>query len=96
VVTASRGGVGGVALIGIDPKTKQATAVGPGSNVTPQAPLLRICFLPAPRTFRLPAMCCKTVHNARANSPHMRKPCNACGVSVLRSLSKNKMKEEKR
>jgi gamma-glutamyltranspeptidase/glutathione hydrolase len=29
VVTVSRGGVGGVALIGIDPKTKQATGVGP-------------------------------------------------------------------
>ncbi|HZQ94100.1 MAG TPA: gamma-glutamyltransferase [Candidatus Sulfotelmatobacter sp.] len=29
VVTASRGGVGGVALIGIDPKTRNATAVGP-------------------------------------------------------------------
>src|ERR1700731_1808992 len=32
VVTASRGGVGGVALIGIDPKTKQATAVGPATG----------------------------------------------------------------
>jgi gamma-glutamyltranspeptidase/glutathione hydrolase len=32
VVTASRGGVGGVALIGIDPKTKQATAVGPAAR----------------------------------------------------------------
>src|SRR5579872_342910 len=32
VVTVSRGGVGGVALIGIDPKTKQATAVGPASG----------------------------------------------------------------
>lgn len=32
VVTASRGGVGGVALIGIDPKTKQATAVGPAAS----------------------------------------------------------------
>jgi gamma-glutamyltranspeptidase / glutathione hydrolase len=32
VVTASRGGVGGVALIGIDPKTKQATAVGPAAG----------------------------------------------------------------
>jgi gamma-glutamyltranspeptidase / glutathione hydrolase len=31
VVTTSRGGVGGVALIGIDPKTKQATAVGPAA-----------------------------------------------------------------
>ena len=31
VVTASRG-VGGVALIGIDPKTKQATAVGPAAG----------------------------------------------------------------
>jgi gamma-glutamyltranspeptidase/glutathione hydrolase len=32
VVTASRAGVGGVALIGIDPKTKQATAVGPATR----------------------------------------------------------------
>ena len=32
VVTVSRGGVGGVALIGIDPKTRQATAVGPASG----------------------------------------------------------------
>ena len=32
VVTASRGGVGGVALIGLDPKTKQATAVGPAAG----------------------------------------------------------------
>ncbi len=32
VVTASRGGVGGVALIGIDPKTKQAIAVGPAAR----------------------------------------------------------------
>jgi gamma-glutamyltranspeptidase / glutathione hydrolase len=32
VVTASRGGVGGVALIGIDPKSKQATAVGPAAG----------------------------------------------------------------
>ena len=32
VVTASRGGVGGVALIGIDPKTKEATAVGPAAR----------------------------------------------------------------
>jgi gamma-glutamyltranspeptidase/glutathione hydrolase len=32
VVTASRSGVGGVALIGIDPKTKQATAVGPAAG----------------------------------------------------------------
>jgi gamma-glutamyltranspeptidase/glutathione hydrolase len=31
-VTVSRGGVGGVALIGIDPKTKQATAVGPAAG----------------------------------------------------------------
>jgi gamma-glutamyltranspeptidase/glutathione hydrolase len=31
VVSVSRGGVGGVALIGIDPKTKQATAVGPAA-----------------------------------------------------------------
>jgi gamma-glutamyltranspeptidase/glutathione hydrolase len=31
VVTAS-GGVGGVALIGIDPKTKQATGVGPAAG----------------------------------------------------------------
>jgi len=32
VVTASRGGVGGVALIAIDPNTKQATAVGPAAG----------------------------------------------------------------
>jgi gamma-glutamyltranspeptidase/glutathione hydrolase len=32
VVTISRGGVGGVALIGIDPKTRQATAVGPAAG----------------------------------------------------------------
>ena len=32
VVTVSRGAVGGVALIGIDPKTKQATAVGPAAG----------------------------------------------------------------
>jgi len=32
VLTASRGGVGGVALIGIDPKTKHATAVGPAAG----------------------------------------------------------------
>jgi gamma-glutamyltranspeptidase/glutathione hydrolase len=32
VVTVSRGGVGGVALIGIEPKTKQATAVGPAAG----------------------------------------------------------------
>jgi len=32
VVTVSRGGVGGVALIGIDPKTSQATAVGPAAG----------------------------------------------------------------
>jgi gamma-glutamyltranspeptidase / glutathione hydrolase len=32
VVTTSREGVGGVALIGIDPKTKQATAVGPAAD----------------------------------------------------------------
>jgi gamma-glutamyltranspeptidase / glutathione hydrolase len=32
VVSVSRGGVGGVALIGIDPKTKEATAVGPASR----------------------------------------------------------------
>src|SRR6476646_5810566 len=32
VVSVSRGGVGGVALIGIDPKTKQATAVGPAAG----------------------------------------------------------------
>jgi gamma-glutamyltranspeptidase/glutathione hydrolase len=31
VVTTSKGGVGGVALIGIDPKTKRATAVGPAA-----------------------------------------------------------------
>jgi gamma-glutamyltranspeptidase/glutathione hydrolase len=32
VVTASHSGVGGVALIGIDPKTKQANAVGPAAG----------------------------------------------------------------
>jgi gamma-glutamyltranspeptidase / glutathione hydrolase len=32
VVTLGRGAVGGVALIGIDPKTKQATAVGPAAG----------------------------------------------------------------
>jgi gamma-glutamyltranspeptidase / glutathione hydrolase len=32
VVTVSRGSVGGVALIGIDPKTKEATAVGPAAG----------------------------------------------------------------
>jgi gamma-glutamyltranspeptidase/glutathione hydrolase len=32
VVSASRDGVGWVALIGIDPKTKQATAVGPATS----------------------------------------------------------------
>ncbi len=32
VVTTSRDGVGGVALIGIDPKTRQATAVGPAAG----------------------------------------------------------------
>jgi len=32
VVTVSHEGVGGVALIGIDPKTKQATAVGPAAG----------------------------------------------------------------
>jgi gamma-glutamyltranspeptidase/glutathione hydrolase len=32
VVTASRGGVGGVGLIGIDHKTKQATGVGPAAG----------------------------------------------------------------
>jgi gamma-glutamyltranspeptidase / glutathione hydrolase len=32
VVTASQGGVGGVALIGIDPKAKQATGVGPAAG----------------------------------------------------------------
>jgi len=32
VVTGSHSGVGGVALIGIDPKTKQATAVGPAAG----------------------------------------------------------------
>jgi gamma-glutamyltranspeptidase/glutathione hydrolase len=32
VVTATRAGVGGVGLIGIDPKTKQATAVGPAAG----------------------------------------------------------------
>ena len=35
VVTVSRGGVGGVALIGIDSKTKQATAVGPAAGKIP-------------------------------------------------------------
>ena len=32
VVTVSHEGVGGVALIGIDPKTRQATAVGPAAG----------------------------------------------------------------
>jgi gamma-glutamyltranspeptidase/glutathione hydrolase len=32
VVTTNRGGVGGVGLIGIDPKTRQATAVGPAAD----------------------------------------------------------------
>jgi gamma-glutamyltranspeptidase / glutathione hydrolase len=32
VVTVSHDGVGGVALIGIDPKTKHATAVGPAAG----------------------------------------------------------------
>jgi gamma-glutamyltranspeptidase/glutathione hydrolase len=32
VVTVSREGVGGVALIGIDPKTRLATAVGPSAD----------------------------------------------------------------
>ena len=32
VVTASRGGVGGVALIGVDPENKQDTAVGPAAG----------------------------------------------------------------
>jgi gamma-glutamyltranspeptidase/glutathione hydrolase len=32
VVTLGRGAVGGVALIGIDPKTKHATAVGPAAG----------------------------------------------------------------
>jgi len=32
VVTVGHGGVGGVALIGIDPKTKQATGVGPAAG----------------------------------------------------------------
>jgi gamma-glutamyltranspeptidase/glutathione hydrolase len=32
IVTVSRSGVGGVALIGIDPKTRQATAVGPAAG----------------------------------------------------------------
>jgi gamma-glutamyltranspeptidase/glutathione hydrolase len=32
MVTTSRSGVGGVALIGIDPETKQATAVGPAAG----------------------------------------------------------------
>jgi len=33
VVTVTREAVGGVALIGIDPKTKQATAVGPAAGM---------------------------------------------------------------
>ena len=32
VVTVGRGAVGGVALIGIDPKNKQPTAVGPAAG----------------------------------------------------------------
>jgi gamma-glutamyltranspeptidase/glutathione hydrolase len=32
VVTIARGGVGGVALIAIDPRTRQATAVGPAAG----------------------------------------------------------------
>jgi len=32
VVTVSEGGVGGVALIGIDPKSRQATAIGPSAE----------------------------------------------------------------
>ena len=32
LVTPSRGGVGGVGLIGFDPKNKQATAVGPAAG----------------------------------------------------------------
>jgi gamma-glutamyltranspeptidase / glutathione hydrolase len=32
VVTVSRGGVGGVALIGIDPKAKEATGLGPAAR----------------------------------------------------------------
>ena len=32
LVAVVRGGVGGVALIGIDPKRKQATAVGPAAG----------------------------------------------------------------
>jgi len=32
VVTVGRGGVGGVELIGIDPKTRQSTAVGPAAG----------------------------------------------------------------
>ena len=32
VVTVGREGVGGVALIGIDPQTRQATAVGPAAG----------------------------------------------------------------
>jgi hypothetical protein len=32
IVTVSREGVGGVGLIGIDPNTKQATAVGPAAG----------------------------------------------------------------
>jgi len=31
VLSIVHGGVGGVALIGIDPKTRQATAVGPAA-----------------------------------------------------------------
>jgi gamma-glutamyltranspeptidase/glutathione hydrolase len=38
LVTTNRGGVGGVALIGIDPKTKQATAVGPAAAISPVPP----------------------------------------------------------
>jgi len=34
VVSVGHGGVGGVALIGIDPKTRQATAVGPAAGAT--------------------------------------------------------------
>ena len=38
VVTVSREGVGGVALIGIAPKTKQATAVGPAAGIMEKTP----------------------------------------------------------
>ena len=44
VVTINRGGVGGVALIGIDSKTKQATAVGPAADkIHWNEPRSRVC-----------------------------------------------------